>query len=135
MIRSVADRLGGLSHAADEPLDVFTLRGGIPKDDGWARAPDQPLILASTVDQLGSRLLIQGYGVSDGMKPVHAGLLANDLLLFLDEVHLSQPFAETLIQLERLRTRFAGSGVPARFRHVFLSATPGVDVPDSFRLD
>ncbi len=35
----------------EEPLGVFTLRGGMPKDDGWARTPDQPLVIASTVDQ------------------------------------------------------------------------------------
>lgn len=126
VVREVADRLKSLSRAGKEPLGVFTLRGGMPKDDGWARTPDQPLILASTVDQLGSRLLIQGYGVSKGMKPVHAGLLSNDLLLLLDEVHLSQPFFETLITLNRLRDRFKKtSPVSSRIHHVFLSATPG----------
>jgi CRISPR-associated endonuclease/helicase Cas3 len=51
-----ACRLRSLSREAEEPLAVYTLRGGVPKDDTWARTPDQPLILASTVDQLGSRL-------------------------------------------------------------------------------
>ncbi|HWE26736.1 MAG TPA: type I-U CRISPR-associated helicase/endonuclease Cas3, partial [Polyangia bacterium] len=106
-----------------DPLAVFTLRGGMPKDDTWARTPDQPLILASTVDQLGSRLLIQGYGVSRGMKPVHAGLVGNDLLLLLDEVHLSKPFADTLNALCQLRGRFAKT-LPTRFHHALLSATP-----------
>src|SRR2546421_243883 len=63
VVRAVAKLLRSLSKESAEPLGVFTLRGGMPKDDGWARTPDQPLILASTVDQLGSRLLIQGYGV------------------------------------------------------------------------
>jgi CRISPR-associated endonuclease/helicase Cas3 len=127
VVREVSDRLRALSKEAEEPLGVFTLRGGIPKDDGWARTPDQPLIIASTVDQLGSRLLIQGYGVSRGMKPVHAGLLGNDVLLLLDEVHLSQPFAETLEALGRLRERFAkASPLSPRFHHAFLSATPGM---------
>jgi CRISPR-associated endonuclease/helicase Cas3 len=125
VVRDVAARLRSLSHGSDDPLRVFTLRGGIPKDDGWARTPDQPLILASTVDQLGSRLLIQGYGVTDSMKPIHAGLLANDILILLDEVHLSQPFAETLEQIVSLRRRFAGSSIPPRFHSSFLSATPG----------
>lgn len=135
VVREVADRLRTLSKEAEEPLGVFTLRGGMPKDDGWARTPDQPLVLASTVDQLGSRLLIQGYGVSKGMKPVHAGLLGNDVLLLLDEVHLSQPFAETLDTLNRLRERFAGtSRLPTRFHHAFLSATPGVSNAKPFGL-
>ncbi len=125
VVRRVASALGRLS-SGGEPLGVFVLRGGIPRDDGWARTPVQPLILASTVDQLGSRLLIQGYGVSDSMRPVHAGLVGNDILLLLDEVHLSQPFAETLDQLARLRGRFAASGLrPRPLLHSFLSATPG----------
>lgn len=127
VVREISHRLRALSKEAEEPLGVFTLRGGIPKDEGWARTPDQPLIIASTVDQLGSRLLIQGYGVSRGMKPVHAGLLGNDVLLLLDEVHLSQPFAETLEALGRLRERFAKvSPLPPRFHHAFLSATPSM---------
>jgi CRISPR-associated endonuclease/helicase Cas3 len=121
----VAERLRLLTRAGEEPLGVFTLRGGMPKDDGWARSPEQPLVIASTVDQFGSRMLIQGYGVSQGMMPVHAGLLANDTLLLLDEVHLSEPFRQTLEQLARLRTRFLGGGVKSRFSHAFLSATPG----------
>ncbi len=125
VVVEVARRLCSLTRTGEEPLGVFTLRGGMPKDDGWARTPDQPLVIASTVDQVGSRMLIQGYGVSPGMKPVHAGLLANDTLLLLDEVHLSEPFRQTLEQLARLRTRFSGSGVKTRFSHAFLSATPG----------
>lgn len=125
VVAEVAGRLRSLSRKREEPLGVFTLRGGMPKDNGWARTPDQPLILASTVDQLGSRMLIQGYGVTRGMKPVHAGLLGNDLLLLLDEVHLSQPFAETLDQLDRLRKKFVrDSKLSPRFHHAFLSATP-----------
>jgi CRISPR-associated endonuclease/helicase Cas3 len=70
------------------------------------------------------------------MKPVHAGLLGNDLLLLLDEVHLSQPFAETLDALDSLRKRFSGSSpVSSRFHHVFLSATPGPAAGEPFRLN
>jgi len=135
VVRKVADRLRSLSKEAAQPLAVFTLRGGMPKDDGWARTPDQPLVLASTVDQLGSRLLIQGYGVSKGMKPVHAGLLGNDVLLLLDEVHLSQPFAETLNELDHLRRRSVNTpSLSARFHHALLSATPGASKVLPFRL-
>ncbi|MCL4821251.1 MAG: type I-U CRISPR-associated helicase/endonuclease Cas3 [Vicinamibacteria bacterium] len=130
----VSRRLRSLTRAGEAPLGVFTLRGGIPKDDGWARTPDQPLIIASTVDQVGSRMLIQGYGVSRGMKPVHAGLLANDTLLLLDEVHLSEPFRQTLEQLARLRQRFSERGVRTRFVHAFLSATPAASTEPPFAL-
>ena len=135
VVAETAARLRGLCSDGVEPLGVFTLRGGIPKDDAWARTPDQPLVIASTVDQIGSRILVQGYGVSRSMRPVHAGLLANDVLLLLDEVHLSQPFAETLDQLDDIRTRFAGDcALPSRFQHVFLSATPGGLNGEPFRL-
>lgn len=134
VVIEVARRLRTMARAGEEPIGVFTLRGGIPKDDGWARTPDQPLVIASTVDQVGSRLLMQGYGVSQGMKPVHAGLLANDTLLLLDEVHLSEPFRQTLDQLARLRARFSGSGVKSRFAHAFLSATPGTQGETPFGL-
>jgi len=121
----VRKALASLAESDEEPLGVFTLRGGIPKDDGWARTPDQPLVIASTIDQLGSRLLIQGYGVDPGMRPVHAGLAGNDMLVLLDEVHLSQPFKQTLERLGRLRERYARNGLPQRFQFAFLSATPG----------
>ncbi len=134
VVMEVTQRLCSLARKGEEPLGVFTLRGGMPKDDGWARTPDQPLVIASTVDQVGSRMLMQGYGVSQGMKPVHAGLLANDTLLLLDEVHLSEPFRQTLDQLARLRTRFSDSGVKTRFAHAFLSATPGAGATTSFAL-
>ncbi len=133
VVVEVAERLRSLTRTGEEPLGVFTLRGGMPKDDGWARTPDQPLVIASTVDQVGSRMLMQGYGVSQGMKPVHAGLLANDTLLLLDEVHLSEPFRQTLDQLARLRKRFSGSGVKTRFSHAFLSATPGAGTAATLR--
>lgn len=134
VVVEVAGRLRSLTRTGEEPLGVFTLRGGMPKDDGWARTPDQPLVIASTVDQVGSRMLMQGYGVSQGMKPVHAGLLANDTLLLLDEVHLSEPFRQTLDQLALLRARFVGSGVKTKFSHVFLSATPGAGTGVPFAL-
>lgn len=134
VVIEVASRLRSLTRSGEEPLGVFTLRGGMPKDDGWARAPDQPLVIASTVDQVGSRMLMQGYGVSQGMKPVHAGLLSNDTLLLLDEVHLSEPFRQTLDQVARLRTRFSQNGLKTKFSHVFLSATPGVGTEQPFAL-
>ncbi len=134
VVVEVAARLRALSGGEEGPLGVFTLRGGIPQDDGWAGTPDKALVLASTVDHIGSRILIQGYGVSQGMKPVHAGLLANDTLLLLDEVHLSEPFRQTLEQMACLRQRFSQTGLRPRFQHCFLSATPGIENQAAFKL-
>ena len=132
VVSAVREALASMTDANDEPLGVFTLRGAIPKDDGWTRTPDQPLVIASTVDQIGSRLLIQGYGVGRGMRPVHAGLAGNDILILLDEVHLSQPFKQTLERLGKLRYRFLQNGLPRRFQFAFLSATPGEVIEDRF---
>ncbi|SMH39069.1 type I-G CRISPR-associated helicase/endonuclease Cas3g [Azospirillum agricola] len=100
----VAERLKRLSGADSPPLIARRLRGGIPREEDWARSPAQPTILCSTVDQIGSRLLFRGYGLSDGAKPIHAGLIGADCLILLDEAHLANPFRQTLERVERYRT-------------------------------
>ncbi|KAA5603232.1 hypothetical protein F1188_20010 [Roseospira marina] len=100
----MAGALRGLS-GDGPPLVVQALRGGLPREADWARTPAQPTILCSTVDQVGSRLLFRGYGVSDSMKPIHAGLLGADCLLLLDEAHLAAPFAQTLAWVGQYRGR------------------------------
>ncbi len=114
-----------------ELLGVAALRGGIPVDDKWAKCPDQPWVMVSTVDQFGSRLLFRGYGVTPRMRPVHAGLAGNDCLVILDEVHLSIPFAETLTQVTARKSR----GLPRRFSVVEMSATPSNEESERFGLD
>lgn len=85
-------------------LQVSTMRGGMPLETAWARTPTQPTICISTVDQVGSRMLFRGYGVSPKMAPIHAGLLATDSLIILDEAHLSRPFQQTLGHIKRYRS-------------------------------
>lgn len=96
------------------------LRGACPTDRRWCRSADQVQIVASTVDQIGSRLLFRGYGVTPRMRSVEAGLVGQDTLLLLDEAHLAGPFLDTLGHLRRLDPV---RGITPRRHVVQLSAT------------
>lgn len=120
--KEVADALRTLA-GTEEPLRVVRLRGGAPMEPDWIRSPAQPAVVVSTVDQVGSRLLFRGYGVSESMRPLHAGLLGSDALFLLDEAHLSQPFVETLAWVERYRADGWVQERPGSFTVVHLSAT------------
>jgi len=124
-VRRVAERLRLLSERPDRPLVAGRLRGGIPNEPDWIRSPAQPAIIASTVDQVGSRMFFRGYGVSDSMKPLHAGLVGSDALLLLDEAHLSQPFVQSARDARMFQAKGTWSDdlCPAPFAIVTLSAT------------
>ena len=128
--------LAGNDHAP--PLDCFELRGGIYRDDAWVRSLLQPTIVTSTVDQVGSRLLFRGYGVSDRNLPIHAALTANDSLILLDEAHCSNPFSQTMAAIAQYRDaglasnaepRWAEQPLRTPFRFVEMTATPRADNP------
>ncbi|OIQ58350.1 CRISPR-associated endonuclease/helicase Cas3 [Moorella thermoacetica] len=94
-----------LAWGGEKPLDVLKLRGGLYSRLPWISEPNQPTIVLATVDQIGSRLLFRGYGTSPRQWPVQAGLAAIDAVYFLDEVHLSWPFARTLKRLREFLQR------------------------------
>jgi len=130
--RCVADRLREMGKS-DEPLFVYQMRGGIYRDDSWVRSPLQPTLIASTVDQVGSRLLFRGYGVGDKALPIHAALAANDALILLDEAHCARPFSEVLASVERYR-RWAETDLQTPFAVVEMTATPVREVASRFEL-
>lgn len=143
VLKTVADRLrriaaGSLTPECEIdtagllPLAVQALRGGQMRSDDWATSPLQPAVVASTVDQVGSRLLFRGYGVGHGMWPVHAGLVGNDALILLDEAHCAEPMLQTLQAVQRYR-RVAAQAVPAPFELAVLSATPPPGLQSVFR--
>lgn len=133
LLRLSADRQGSESA---HPLIARRLRGGVPREDDWARTPSQPTILCSTVDQVGSRLLFRGYGVSDSMKPVHAGLLGADCLILLDEAHLAEPFRQTLNWVATYRgERWRESSDTTPWGVSLLTATPGEKLSAEFGLE
>jgi CRISPR-associated endonuclease/helicase Cas3 len=125
VLKAVAERLSALAVDPIDPLRVVRLRGGVYRDDGWAGDPLTPTILISTVDQIGSRLLFRGYGVSPRSRPVHAGLLAFDTRIILDEAHLSTVFGETLEGVRRFQEWAEQPPLPKnrRVSIVLMSAT------------
>ena len=88
---------------ASTGLPISTLRGGFADNRDWLEDPSKPAIVVGTIDMVGSRLLFEGYGVSRGMRPYHAGLLGVDALVLLDEAHLCPPFEALLRQVESHR--------------------------------
>ena len=122
ILAHVAQLLRSLSDS-DTPLHVSKLRGGIYRDSSWARSPQQPTICVTTVDQLGSRLLYRGYGLRAQAWPIHAGLIAHDSLIVLDEVHISRPFEQTLATVRRYGM-WAEKPLARPLQFVRMSATP-----------
>lgn len=139
ILKTVADNLRRISHGTDtgfegeRPLSVHVLRGGMYRSEAWARNPLQPAIVASTVDQVGSRLLFRAYGRGSGTWPIYAGLVANDSLILLDEAHCAQPFLQTLQAVDRFRGhRWAEAPLKRPFHAVVMSATPPKGLGDVF---
>ncbi|MDV6029422.1 MAG: type I-U CRISPR-associated helicase/endonuclease Cas3 [Phycisphaera sp. RhM] len=133
VVRRVAENL--LSLGASEqlktkfgqqpPLDVWELRGGLYRNDAWVRSPVQPTIIATTVDQIGSRMLFRGYGVSDRNLPIHAAMTACDSLVILDEAHCSRPFAQTVRSVIHYRgDAWANQPIKSPLKMVQMTATP-----------
>lgn len=106
-----------------EPLAATRWRGGID-EFAHLRPPLQPEIIMSTVAQAGSRILFRGYGVSDRSHAIAAGLCAVDTNICLDEVHIAEPFRQTLQMIAVLREREQANVRTPVFNTIVVSATP-----------
>ncbi len=95
--RWTADRLRALYAAApdDNPLAVRRLRGGVERDQLRDLRPDQPAAIVGTVDQVGSRLLLRGYGVSRWARPIEAAAVGYDAWLVVDEADIAGGLVRT----------------------------------------
>ena len=135
MVAAALRHVAGTTQRYDSPpLDVLELRGGIYCDNRWARSAAQPTVVCTTIDQLGSRLLFRGYGVSSNAAPIQAALLAYDSLIILDEGAHQQAIPQSI---EAVRSyldpeRWARQSIGVRpMIFVPITATPSHDVPVS----
>ena len=102
---------------------VHRLMGGAV-DDSWDAHPDADTVLVGTQDQLLSRALNRGYGMSRFRWPVHFAWLHNDALWVFDEVQLMGVGATTGAQLQGLRQKL-GTSRPTYTLWMTATAAPG----------
>lgn len=129
ILKTVADRLRSYTGESEfaRPLSVVEMRGGIYRDRNWLSSLTQPMIVTSTVDQVGSRLLFRGYGVAPLARPIQAAAVAFDSLIILDEAHISPAFSQTIRQVERYQQApWTRQPLPRPMRTVEMTATPPV---------
>lgn len=81
-----------LRTGSKEPFKVVRERGGVFRDRGWMTDPRTPLLVSTTVDQMGSGVLFRKYGAPRRNWPLYAGIMSTDAVLVSDEAHLSEPF-------------------------------------------
>lgn len=135
----IRDGLRALCGSEKDFFEVVELRGQIVADRDWAIRPAVPQLIVGTVDQIGSRLLFQGYGLGKWGRPQQAGLLGVDSWVAADEAHLVPAFVLTLRQLYE-RCASTADSLPSPFNAIFgrlpfwlteLSATPGLPRPSA----
>jgi len=117
-VSEYANALAASLDAQQQPT-VVTMRGGMTIEEDWLSDPLRLAVLISTVDQVGSRLLFSGYGINPKAASIHAGLLGNDALFVVDEVHLVRPLLQTLASVAAQR----GNVLPLPWRVLPMSAT------------
>lgn len=95
--RIVSDALRTLSYD-DTTVKMESFHGSRKSSGSWVNATGVTIV-STTVTQVTLRLLGRAPGVSRGVAPIHAGLLAKDALILIDEPHLVSPQVSTIKQL------------------------------------
>lgn len=136
ILRRVAELLQGLIPGVgrrDDPVKVWSLRGGVVPERGWQDDVTSCQIICATPDMLGSRLLFRGYGSTVGMRPREAGLLAYDATLIVDEAHLNRQLLHTARNVADMASQSPIAGYIPVMQVVESTATPSdsVDIDDS----
>lgn len=120
-IREALSKLEGAG--SEETIHVTGIHGQDADDLQWMQRVTGCTIVSLTSHQFVSRLLLRGYGVSPGTRPVAAALCAIDRLVLFDEPQLSTQAVHTILAVERLQQRAREDlGLP-RSATVLLGAT------------
>ncbi|MEY9211419.1 CRISPR-associated endonuclease/helicase Cas3 [Thermobifida halotolerans] len=97
LLAEIADALRPTGARDEESVvEATRMRGGATWSWRWVERPDRYALVVGTVDQIGSRLLMRGYGVSEALRPVDAALVGTDSLILVDEAHLAEAMIETV---------------------------------------
>ena len=133
MTALVADglRLRGGPRAADQPLLVGSLRGGITLSRRWREEPTLVQIVCATPAMWGSRALFRGYRAAASARPQEAALSVLDSLVMVDEAHLNQQLVTTA---RRVAEFTAGRSSVPGLSVLAVTATPGADTETSHEL-
>lgn len=91
-----------LGEGSTVPVVGARIHGASPRQGSWLRATGCTIVTL-TPHQLVSRLVMRGFGVSNGARPIHAALVGIDRLVLVDEPHLAVPTIHTLADAEALQ--------------------------------
>ena len=91
-----------LGEGSTVPVVGARIHGATSHTGTWLRATGCTIVTL-TPYQLVSRLVMRGFGVSNGARPIHAGLVGIDRLVLVDEPHLAVPTIHTLTDAEALQ--------------------------------
>lgn len=111
-----------------DEVAVHVLQGGQPDKHAlhsWRLDMAKPAIIIGTVDMVISRLLMRGYGLTRGVYPIDAALMANGTHFVVDEVQLAQQGTVTLRQIQAFRKLF-GTFEPTGLTVMSATVDPGI---------